>query len=326
MTTYTLTGFSLLWTDTNGDGEDDHVAVGSSQLDIVLRDNDTSFTYDILVVPEDPNELPSIQMQDHNPYHVLINGVQLGQNAPASIGEIHWNPDNIGQFLSFFTPDGLNHVFHMNGDDLDISTPEDLLAFDAVDTYLGVVLEDGWTEGDEIEFADLADVSITEADMINGDAINDTFYGGLGKDTISGGKGKDKLYGGKKDDILAGNKGYDKLYGQKGDDLLEGGKGKDTLDGGFGDDVMTGGTGDDTFIFRAEYGSDTITDFDNNNDTLRLEAALWTGDLSVADVLSTFATDVTDGDFDGVLFDFGDEQLYVNGIGVNGLNNDLEII
>ncbi len=53
-------------------------------------------------------------------------------------------------------------------------------------------------------------------------------------------------------DVLVGGAGDDKLYGDTGDD---------TIDFGLGDDHAEGGAGRDTFIFKAGYGADTITDF-----------------------------------------------------------------
>ena len=46
----------------------------------------------------------------------------------------------------------------------------------------------------------------------------------------------------------------------------------DTLQGGTSDDTMTGGTGADTFVFAANHGADTITDFTDGDDTIDLSA------------------------------------------------------
>ena len=46
--------------------------------------------------------------------------------------------------------------------------------------------------------------------------------------------------------------------------------GDDTLQGRAGDDTLTGGEGDDTFVFAADHGSDTITDFTDGSDMIDL--------------------------------------------------------
>ena len=72
----------------------------------------------------------------------------------------------------------------------------------------------------------------------------------------------DKLYGDDADNGLDGRGGNDTLLGRGGSDQLLGGEGNDKLDGGFGDDVLSGQGGLDKFIFKGNFGHDTITDFD----------------------------------------------------------------
>jgi Ca2+-binding RTX toxin-like protein len=69
-----------------------------------------------------------------------------------------------------------------------------------------------------------------------GDAADNEFTGGDGRDELRGGVGNDRLFGG-------ANK-----------DTLDGGENDDTLDGGAGDDTMTGGDGIDT----ASYANETF--------------------------------------------------------------------
>jgi len=97
-------------------------------------------------------------------------------------------------------------------------------------------------------------------DQLSGGAGDDVLKGGSGDDQLDGGAGDDKLYGGSGDDVLKGGAGDDLLQGGSGDDVLKGGSGDDILDGGTGDDKLTGGSGDDTFVFKANFGEDTITD------------------------------------------------------------------
>ncbi|MBR6443284.1 MAG: hypothetical protein IKS46_06325, partial [Clostridia bacterium] len=86
-----------------------------------------------------------------------------------------------------------------------------------------------------------------------------TVYAGNG--TLNGGEGDDRLYGGSGKDTLFGGAGNDKLYG---------GAGNDTLYGQRGDDELTGGAGNDTFVYYTGYGHETITDYTEGEDTIKL--------------------------------------------------------
>ncbi len=69
---------------------------------------------------------------------------------------------------------------------------------------------------------------------------------------------------------INGEAGNDTLWGSNGDDTIDGGEGDDSIFGGAGSDTLTGGNGNDTFQFTATSGSDVITDFDVNNDSIEL--------------------------------------------------------
>ena len=99
------------------------------------------------------------------------------------------------------------------------------------------------------------------ADVWLGGASADTFaalggadvFNGMGRnDALSGGHGADKIFGGA---------GADRLYGQGGNDLLSGGTGADRLKGGFGAD---------TFVFEKRTGKDTVSDFLDGSDHLKI--------------------------------------------------------
>ena len=96
------------------------------------------------------------------------------------------------------------------------------------------------------------------------------FSGGSGNDRMAGGGGQDDLMGGDDDDNITGGNGKDLLEGGAGNDTLDGGNGIDTIDGGTGDDVLSGGRGPDCFVFRADDGNDTITDFKLQTDGFHL--------------------------------------------------------
>ena len=81
---------------------------------------------------------------------------------------------------------------------------------------------------------------------------------------------------------LIGGNGSQVLDGAAGHDVLIGGNSPDVLVGGIGN-TMTGGHGPDTFLFRPNFGANTITDFDFHNDAIQLDKSIFS---SVADLLS----------------------------------------
>lgn len=78
---------------------------------------------------------------------------------------------------------------------------------------------------------------------------------------IDGGSGNDKIYGGSYRDTLIGGKGKDTLVGNSGDD---------TLIGGTGNDCLTGGAGADIFVYASGDGNDTITDYVEDDDKIKI--------------------------------------------------------
>jgi VCBS repeat-containing protein len=73
---------------------------------------------------------------------------------------------------------------------------------------------------------------------------------------------------------LVGGNGENVLDGSAGRDVLVGGNGADALIGGDGD-VLTGGKGPDTFVFRPNFGANTITDFNVNQDTIQFDKSIF---------------------------------------------------
>ena len=112
-------------------------------------------------------------------------------------------------------------------------------------------------------------------DEIRAGAGDDTVYGGPGNgaDDIDGGAGNDEIFAGGGGDAIRGGAGNDTLFNGTGNDTSEGGVGDDLLWGGPGDDLLTGGAGADVFAFVAGNGSDTITDFENGVDHIRVKDA-----------------------------------------------------
>jgi len=156
-------------------------------------------------------------------------------------------------------------------------------------------------------------------DALSGGAGSDLVKGGAGDDTLNGDDGNDKLRAGSGDDVLNGGGQKDKLYGGRGNDELNGGKGNDILDGGDDSDILTGGGGKDFFVFYDGNGRDTITDFENDVDTVVLQESIWGGGLTLTEVIADYAK-VVRGD---IVFDFGaDNVLIVEDMSTTGLLSD----
>ena len=82
--------------------------------------------------------------------------------------------------------------------------------------------------------------------------------------------------------IITGNSAGNVLAGSGGADTLNGGDGGDTLNGGVGNDTLTGGLDADSFLFNSALSTatvknvDTLTDFETEVDTIKLENAIFT--------------------------------------------------
>ncbi|MEG4109688.1 DUF4347 domain-containing protein [Microcoleus sp. S13_C5] len=129
------------------------------------------------------------------------------------------------------------------------------------------------------------------ADQINGLPGSDRLYGNAGNDTINGGDGDDVVYGGNDNDLLLGGNGSDRLYGdagndellgEVGNDILYGGDGNDILNGGAGSDQLYGNAGSDTFVLASGMGLDSIYNFQDGVDIIRLDGGLTFGALQIA--------------------------------------------
>ncbi|MFT3988268.1 M10 family metallopeptidase C-terminal domain-containing protein [Aestuariivirga sp.] len=148
------------------------------------------------------------------------------------------------------------------------------------------------------------------ADTLHGLDGNDVLIGGTGNDVLDGGNGIDTanycaggaisinlttgVLGGAAagdsfvsieritgsntaGDTMVGSAARDQFYGMGGNDTLSGGGGNDVLAGGAGGDTLTGGAGCDVFLFQSltdstVAASDTITDFKQGQDKIRLSA------------------------------------------------------
>jgi len=120
------------------------------------------------------------------------------------------------------------------------------------------------------------------SDRLYGDAGDDVLFGDAGNDILYGGDGYDILYGGAGSDRLYGDAGNDVLFGDAGNDILYGGDGDDILNGGAGSDRLYGGAGNNTFVLASGMGLDSIYNFQDGIDIIRLDGGLTFGDLQIA--------------------------------------------
>ncbi len=173
-------------------------------------------------------------------------------------------------------------------------------------------------------------ISGTGDDDITGNDANNMLWGGGGADIIRAGRGDDIIRGGAGNDILNGNQKNDMLIGEGGNDILRGGGRRDKLDGGAGDDRLEGGRGRDklfggdgadTFVFKAGWAVDRVSDFEDNIDTIELDSALWLGTygvLTVSQVIAAFgASNVTNNGNAGTHVELnfgGGDTLKIHGI------------
>lgn len=113
-------------------------------------------------------------------------------------------------------------------------------------------------------------------DTLNGAAGHDDITGFAGNDTLNGNGGDDFILGDGGADTLNGGVGNDVLIGGAENDILNGGANNDTLIGGPGLDRLMGGANGDSFVFSTALAgsSDTITDYNIAEDTIRIKADL----------------------------------------------------
>jgi len=152
----------------------------------------------------------------------------------------------------------------------------------------------------------------TQADRFNGLEGNDIIYANSGDDFLEGDAGKDKICGDRDNDSILGGADDDIIWGGKGSDLIGGDFGNDIIYAGAGSDTMTGGTGDDIFAIAKGSGgptvatADSIADFGNGNDKIRLLDGLAFEDLNIqqgtdANSNSTVIQDKLTGEYLAVL-------------------------
>ncbi|WP_299969309.1 calcium-binding protein [uncultured Roseobacter sp.] len=137
---------------------------------------------------------------------------------------------------------------------------------------------------------------LVNIEALEGSLFDDQLTAGSAGSILRGLSGDDDLTGGAGADQMDGGEGSDTLVGNDGFDTLVGGAADDSLFGGAGNDLLTGGIGADVFIFELKDGSDTITDFEDGIDQIRLSGTgLSFTDLTIigqsGDAMISFGTD-----------------------------------
>jgi serralysin len=145
-----------------------------------------------------------------------------------------------------------------------------------------------------------------------------------GAETVDGTASADRINALGGNDRVNGLGGNDVLQGGSGKDTLTGGSGLDRLVGGSGADTLFGGAGADSFVFRPGDGTDRVSDFVDNVDTLVFASGHWDGVMSAETFVSTYAKDM--GSY--IVFDFGNgDVVTVNGISSLGqIHDDLQFL
>ncbi|SCW90777.1 Hemolysin-type calcium-binding repeat-containing protein, partial [Rhizobium mongolense subsp. loessense] len=165
-------------------------------------------------------------------------------------------------------------------------------------------------------------------DALSGGAGNDVLNGGNGTDSHFGGDGDDLLIGNVGADTFDGGNGVDTLdftyytanhiidlaanrvifsdgtfeealnienaIAGSGNNELRGSSANNRLDGGSGNDMLTGGQGSDTFVFAANFGKDTISDFQvgaASDDIIDLKSNVFADFASVLAAATQVGTD-----------------------------------
>lgn len=192
------------------------------------------------------------------------------------------------------------------------------------------------------------------ANRMRGAAGDDTLRGMGGADRLEGGAGADVLYGGAGSDVYlidardrvieASSAGVDtvmssgairmstnvenatltgttnaSVYGNKLGNVISGNRGANLLDGGGGRDVLSGGGGADVFQFRDGYGSQRVTDFQDNLDTIRIHCA--DPSVTASSVLSHATQSAA-----GVTLGIAGMHVLIQGATIAQLHDDLIVL
>ena len=108
--------------------------------------------------------------------------------------------------------------------------------------------------------------------------------------------------------------------------------GPDVLDGGTGNDQLFGQSGADSFVFAQGYEADRVRDFEDDVDTIQINADLIAGNASVntlADILDPANGIISQVNANNIQLDFGNGDVLTitaAGITIADLMDDIELV
>ncbi|MEP5729248.1 MAG: DUF4214 domain-containing protein [Sulfitobacter sp.] len=207
MTTYTFPAIRITYTESFG-----FAATAPSQVRLVVPDDVTGFTYQILALSE--GRVPAVTIQtelysllnETGPIPFTSRGFfQLGvlesdvEGVVSSSITMTIIPDSTAVFpfpSDFFVP--------LSGDPVpDGSSLDEFTAWTSAITSAGAVQEGPFMPDTFIPFDSIDGVTSTENDLVLGTASDDSYATGEGNDTLIGGSGDDTLDGGNGTDTVA---------------------------------------------------------------------------------------------------------------------------
>nr|WP_323782938.1 calcium-binding protein [Amylibacter sp.] len=135
---------------------------------------------------------------------------------------------------------------------------------------------------------------------------------------VRGSESADKIIGNGGRNELEGEGGNDNLLGQSGRDVLFGGQGRDKLDGGTGNDILNGDGGADKFVFKGNFGDDTITDFSTAGKREKIDLSSINEIKNFRDLNNNHLSE--NGDGDAVITDNDDNTITLENISITDLS------
>lgn len=151
---------------------------------------------------------------------------------------------DLGEFLQFTDWNGGKSLFT---EWLEIAQNQGV-----ADEYLALLGEGGFLLGHQ---------KLDSAGRLKGSAKNDILQGSDADDRLEAGDGDDVINAADGNDRIYGGNGSDTILGGRGNDRIEDGDGDDLVDAGEGSDYISGGKGSDTYVFKGDFGKDTIYNY-----------------------------------------------------------------
>ncbi|MDE4302839.1 hypothetical protein PXK30_05365 [Phaeobacter gallaeciensis] len=302
MTTYTFDAYAIT-TDSRTD-----TSIDFKNVEITIETDSPTFSYSINRLFT--NDLPEVDV--YAPLDsMIVDGIDFTDKEWATLlGQVTWGGGNrttVLQLYSFDELDGTHYTgytIELGGARLpEIDSLSDYHTY--VKEYTGIPAEGSLAQNTPISWDSIPGIEVdgdesgtgtNGDDLLTGGADADNLAGLAGKDKLKGLGGDDSLDGGAGRDKLVGGGGHDELNGGTGNDRLKGGGGGDTLDGGSGDDFLSGNRGADLFIFRGDFGDDTITDFRTKGKREKMDLSDVDGIESFRDLKNNHLEETADGD------------------------------